>query len=145
MPCAARRVEANPGSDRDVQAFDAALQRNADHAIARLACEPAKPRAFRTEYPRDRTHYVGIEETFAAGFGADDPNVASLEIAERSREIGDGDNGHRVGRAAGRLRDRCVDAYCTVLRNDQRVRAEGIGAAQTRAEVMWIGNAVEHQ
>src|SRR5437764_9012580 len=98
MPGAARCVKANPGSDRDVQAFDAALQRNADDAIARLACEPAKPRAFRAEYPRDRTHYFGIEETFAARFGADDPNVASFEIAKRPRTIGDGDNRHRVGR-----------------------------------------------
>ncbi len=43
------------------------------------------------------------------------------------------------------LGDRRVDADGAVLRHDHRVRAECIGAAQACAQVVRIGDAVEHQ
>ncbi len=68
-----------------------------------------------------------------------------FEVAQRACEIRHRDHGHRIGGAARRLRDRRVDADRAVLRHDHGVRAEGIRAAQARAQVVRIGDAVENE
>ena len=68
-----------------------------------------------------------------------------LEVAQRACEIGHRDHGHRIGGATRRLRDRRVDADGAVLRHDHGVRAEGVRAAQARAQVVRIRDAVENE
>ncbi len=53
--------------------------------------------------------------------------------------------GHAVGRAAGHLDHRGAHARRTVLGRDHRVHAGGIGHAQAGAEIVRVGDAVEHQ
>ena len=77
--------------------------------------------------------------------GADDADVALLQLVQRAREVGDHEVRHRVGGAAGDLRDGRVDADRVVLRRDHRVRAGAVGHAQAGAEVVRVGDAVEHQ
>ena len=76
---------------------------------------------------------------------ADDADVALLQLAERAREVGDHEVRHRLGGAARHLGDRRVDADRMVLRRDHGMRAGAVGDAQAGAEVVRIGDAVEHQ
>ncbi len=68
-----------------------------------------------------------------------------LEVPQRPREIGDGDDRDRVGGAARCLGHRRIDPDRAVLRDDDRVRAERVGVAQAGAEVVRIGDAVEDE
>ena len=120
-------------------------QRNADDPIAEFAREPPQPGALRAEHPGHRSADVGVEQAFAAGIGAEDPHALRFQVAQRAREVGDGDERDRIGGAARRLRDGRIEADGAILRHDHRVRAERIGVAQARAEIVRIGDAVEHQ
>ena len=143
---AARFEQADPGRDRDVERGYRAEQRDGDDPVAKLARQPAQPRPFGAQHPGERPRQVGVEQVFgAAGLGAGQPHAAILELAQRPGKIGDGDDRHRVRRARGRLGDRRIDADRAVLGHDHRVRAERVGAAQARAQVVRIGHAVEHQ
>ena len=77
--------------------------------------------------------------------GADDQDVALLQLAERSREVGDHQVRDRLGRTARDLGDGRVDADRMVLRRDDRVRSRAVGDAQAGAEVVRIRDAVEDQ
>jgi hypothetical protein len=54
-------------------------------------------------------------------------------------------DGHGVGRATRRLGNGRIHADRAILRHHDRMRAEHVGAAQARAEVVRIGDAVEHE
>ena len=77
--------------------------------------------------------------------GADDADVALLQLVQRARQVGDHEVRHRLGGAARDLGDGRVDADRVVLRRDHRMRAGAVGHAQAGAEVVRVGDAVEHQ
>ena len=110
-----------------------------------LAGEAPQSRTLRAEHPGDGPAQIGVEQALAACFGADDPHALRLELTQRSREVRDGDERNGVRRAACRLGSRRGDAHRTVLRDDQRVRAKGIGVAQARAEIVGVGDPIENQ
>jgi hypothetical protein len=84
-------------------------------------------------------------ERLAAGVGADHPDVALLELADRAREVGHGDDRHGVGRAGAALATVALTPTARSLGTIDRHGAEGVGAAHARAEVVGIGHAVEDQ
>src|SRR5438874_1416555 len=145
-PLPARLVETEARRDRHVERVDRALQRYLDQTIARFAREPAQAGPFPAQYPRDRAGKIGFEQTLAAaGVGADDPHAALLELAQAPREVGHADDRHRVRRARRGLGDRRVDADGAIPWDDDRMRAERVGAAHAGAQVMRVGNAVEYE
>ena len=77
--------------------------------------------------------------------GADDADVALLQLAERPRQVGDHEVRHRLGGAARDLGDGRVDADGVVLRRDHGMRAGAVGDAQAGAEVVRVGDAVEDE
>ena len=88
---------------------------------------------------------VGVEQALAAGIGAENPDALLLHVPQRAREIGHRDHRDRVGGAARGLGHRRVDADRAVLRHDDRMRAERVGAAQAGAEIVRVGHAVQNQ
>jgi len=139
-------VQADTGGDRDVQALDRTGHRDAHQLVAGLAGELAQAVALGTEHQRERAGQVDVvDRALGVVAGADDPEVALLQLVEAAREVGHHQVGHRLGRAAGDLGHRRVDAHRVVLRRHYRVRAGAIGHAQAGAEVVGVGDAVEHQ
>src|SRR5512145_3257118 len=82
------RVEADAGGDRHVQALYAAVERNADDAVARVEGQAPQACAFRAEHPRDRAGEISRIKALSASVGAHDPRRALLQLAQRSREVG---------------------------------------------------------
>ena len=145
FPRPARREEADAGGHGYIEAADAAGDRNAHDPVALLARQAPQPLAFRAQDPGDRTGQVRREQALAAGIRTCDPYTRFLHFAQRPRKVGHGDDRDRVGGAAGRFRDSSVDADRAVLRHDHRMRAERVCAAQAGAQVVRIGDAVEHE
>src|SRR5207253_2136074 len=52
---------------------------------------------------------------------------------------------HRLGRAAGDLRHRRIDADGMVFRRDHRVRARAVRHAQAGAQVVRVGDTIQYQ
>jgi hypothetical protein len=105
----------------------------------------AQARPFRAQHPRHWSTHIGGDEAFAACVGAQEPDAALLHLPHRAGQVRDRDDGNRIGRAARRLGHGGVDADGPVLGDDDRLRPERIGAAQTGAEVVRIRHAVQHQ
>src|SRR5512145_2134019 len=87
---ASRRVQADAGGHADIEALDAAVERDADDAIAALAGEPAQSGPFGAQHPGEGSAEVGLGQALPAGIGADDPQAELLQLPERARKIGDG-------------------------------------------------------
>ena len=121
-------------------------ERNADYPVAQLAGEPPQAGAFRAQHPGDRAGQVGGEQAFRRiGVGAYQPYAPLLQRTQRARQVRHRDHRHRV-RGAGRdLGHRGIDADRPILGDDDRVDAEGIGAAQAGAQVVRVGDAVEDE
>jgi hypothetical protein len=77
--------------------------------------------------------------------GADDEDVPVLQLPQGAGQVGDGEIGHRIGGAGSSLDGHRGQAGGTVLGGDDRVHAEGVGAAQAGAQVVGIGDAVQDQ
>src|SRR5438105_8324728 len=141
-----RCVEADAGSYRDIERCDAAHERNADAPVAKLARQPPQSTSLAAEDPAYRARKVGIEQAFLAlGVGPNQPDAALLQVAHGAREVGDGDDGHGLDGTGSHLGHRRVDADRAILGNDHRVDAKRVGTAQTRAQIVRIGHAVEQQ
>ena len=102
---------------------------------------PSAPKTSATGPPRSSV----VDRARRVLGGADDADVALLQLAERARQVGDHEVRHRLGGAARDLGDGRVDADRVVLRRDHGVRAGAVGDAQAGAEVVRIGDAVEHE
>ena len=142
----ARLVQADAARHRDVEALDRAPHRQVHQLVAGARRQLAHAAAFGAEDDRERAAQVELVERARRRLGrADDADVALLQLAERARQVGDHEVRHRLGGAARDLGDRRVDADRVVLRRDHRVRAGAVGDAQAGAEVVRIGDAVEHE
>jgi hypothetical protein len=145
-PLATRLEQADAGGNGHVETFHAAVHRNARQFVAGFARQAAHAVALGPEYPGAGTFLVdGIEFAFGLTCGTDDPDAALLNLAQTARKIRHHDVRHRVGGAAGDLDDCGVETAGLVLGRHHRMRSGRIGDAQTGAEVVRIGDAVEHQ
>jgi hypothetical protein len=77
--------------------------------------------------------------------GAGDPDAPLLELIEGPREIRHAGHGHELGRARGDLAHDAVNAGRPVARDDHDMHAGRVRGAQAGAEVVRIGDAVEHE
>ena len=73
------------------------------------------------------------------------PDAVFFELAQGAGEVGYGDVGHGFGRAAGDFAHGGVQPRAFVFGRDYGVHAHSVGGAQARAEVVRVGDAVEHQ
>ena len=117
-----------------------------DQLVAGARRELAQAAALGAEDERHRPGEVEVVDRARRVLGgADDADVALLQLAERSRQVGDHEVRHRLGSAARDLGDGRVDADGVVLRRDHGVRAGAVGDAQAGAEVVRVGDAVEDE
>ena len=75
----------------------------------------------------------------------DDPDVLFLQQTHGARQVSHADQRNVFRRAAGHFLRRRVQLRGAIFRHDHRMHARRIRAAQTRAEVVRIGNAIEDQ
>jgi hypothetical protein len=117
-----------------------------DQFVAGLARELAHAVAFGAQHQGDRAFQIHLVQRLRRIVaGADDPDVALLQFVERARQVGHHEVRHGLGRAAGHLGHGGVDAGGMVLRGNHGMGAGAIGHAQAGAEVVRVGDAVEHQ
>ena len=81
----------------------------------------------------------------AAHIRADHPNAVFFQLAQRPRQIGHGDIRHGFRRSAGYFAHGGVQPGAFVFRGDDGVHAHGIRRPQARAQIVRVGNAVQHQ
>ncbi|MNE37023.1 hypothetical protein D3C80_1308610 [compost metagenome] len=77
--------------------------------------------------------------------GTDHPQAALLEFLQGPRQVGDRYQRDDFGRAAGHFTYRGGQGRRLVLGHDHRQGTGRIGGAQAGAEVVRVGNAIEHQ
>src|SRR2546423_4234811 len=141
-----RCVEPDAERYRDIELGDAAHEGNTNAPRATHARRPPQSTSLAAEHPAYRARKVGIEQAFLAlGIGPNQPDAALLQVAHGPREVGDSDDGHGLDGTGSHLGHRRVDADRAILRNDHRVDAKRVRAAQTCAQVVRIGHAVEQQ
>ena len=118
--------------------------RTSSSQVLRVSWRRPAPSAPSTRATGPRRSSV-VERALGVVAGADDADVALLQLVQRARQVGDHQVGHRLGRAAGDLGHRGIQAHGVVLRRDDGVRAGTVGHAQAGAQVVRVGHAVEHQ
>ena len=102
--------------------------------------------AFGPQHPCHGIRKIGRKQIVPGAFvGADDPDTALLELAERTREIGYRKVGHRLGGSAGHLARAGSQPDGTILRRDYGTHSRCVGDTQAGAEIVRILNTVEHQ
>jgi hypothetical protein len=84
------------------------------------------------------------QRLFSGGLGSDRPVASSLQLFERTREVGDARDLRVRGRASRRLRDDARDGRRAIFRDDDAIGTERVRGADDRAEVHRILNAIEH-
>ena len=77
--------------------------------------------------------------------GAYHPDLALFHFLERSREVGDGDIGHRFSRTGRDLHHRRVETHRAIFWRDDSVYAGSVSRAQACAQVVRIGDAVQYE
>ena len=93
-----------------------------------LRGELAHALALGAEHQRQRPGQVElVDRARRVVGGADDADVALLQLVQRAREVGDHEVRHRLGGAARDLGDGGVEADRVVLGRDHRMRAGAVG------------------
>ena len=85
-----------------------------------------------------------------SGFGASEveadlPIAHVAHLGERPRQIGDAANRHVLEPAGSRLRQCASEVGRMALGRDKRIDGEGGAGAQDRADIVRIGDLVEHE
>jgi hypothetical protein len=114
--------------------------------VAGLRGQLAHALAFGAEHQRQRADQIELPDRARRVLGgADDADLALLQLVQGPRQVGDHEVRHRLGGAARHLGDGGVDADRMVLGRHHRMGAGPVGHAQAGAEVVRVGHAVEHQ
>ena len=77
--------------------------------------------------------------------GSDHPNTPFLEQIDRAGEVGHARHRNEFGGARRHLAHHPVHRGRAVLGDEHRMRARGIGRAQTGAQIVRIGDPIEDQ
>ena len=110
-----------------------------------LPDERPEPLPLAAEDERGRAGEVHAREGgVAVGRERDGPDALLLERLERLRDVRDPGDRAALHRARRGLRDRGGHADGAVLGDDDAVRAERVGGADDRAEVVRVLDPVEH-
>ncbi|MOA38926.1 hypothetical protein D3C78_1606630 [compost metagenome] len=91
------------------------------------------------------SHFTLINGMIGFTRRTDDPDILFLKLAHSARQIGHADQRNVFRCAAGHFFRCRIQLRCTISWNDYRMHTCCIGTAQTRAEVVGIGHAVEDQ
>ena len=139
-------VEAYAAGYGYVEAFYCTAHGDGYQGVAGFAGELAHALAFCAEYQRGGAAQVGLVEGFwCVVAGAYDPDIALFEFIQGTRQIGDHEVRHGFGSAAGYFGYGGVDAGGVVFRGDYGVCPCPVGYTQACAEIVRVGNAVEHE
>ena len=110
------------------------------------ACQLAQAAALGAQHQGHGAAEVDVIERLLGVFaGADDADVALLQLTQRARKVGHHQVRHGLGRATGHLGHGGVQAHGMIFRGHHGMCARSIGHAQTGAQVVRVGHAVQHQ
>ena len=82
---------------------------------------------------------------FTTHIGANHPDAVFFQLAQGARQVGYGDIGHGFRRTAGNFAYGGVQPRAFVFGRDYGVHAHCVCRAQASAEIVRIGDAVQHQ
>src|SRR6266542_664682 len=133
--------------DRGVQAGDLAGHWDADQHVAGLADQPVQAGALAADHHADGlVGQVELEQArFRPAVQPDAPQAGGAQALQSAGEVGDLGHGHVLERAGGGLHGRGGQRGAAVAGQDDPVAAGGLGAADQRAEVVRVLDAVEGQ
>nr|DAL08847.1 MAG TPA_asm: hypothetical protein [Caudoviricetes sp.] len=141
-----RFKQADAGGHRDVERRNAARHRNADQLIAMFTGQATHALTLCAHHQRHRAGHFALEDGMVSfSCGADNPDVVLLQQTQRTRQVGDADQRHIFRRAAGHFFGGGVQRGRTIFRHDNRVHTGRIRAAQTGAQIVRVGDAIQHQ
>src|SRR5947209_1922179 len=140
------RIERHSGGVRDVQALDRLADRQPGKGVAMLAAVVPEARAFRAEhecYTRRAKRVLEIGVGFASE--ADAPKSSLADFVEGSGKIDHPRPRHSFERSRRCLGQRSAFWRGVTVLGDDADRSEGRRRAQDRADVMRVGDLIEHE
>jgi hypothetical protein len=135
-----------PGHRR-VQRGDLAGHRQLDQEIAALASQPGQAGALGADHQRKRQIEVGAIVLLGSlvVLDPDDPHAGLLQLGDRLGQVADHDDAQVLGRARGGVDDGGRDLGGAAAGQHHPVRADDLGGAQQRADVLRVLQVVEQQ
>ena len=131
---------------RDIEARERTLGRDAAEAVACLSRELAQAFALGAKHQGEGEGQCRGLERLGSFLGKSDPEESCLaKLSQALRQIPNQNNGHDIERAARRLGERAGEGGRMPLRQHDARRPEGSGGAQYGADILRVGDLVEHE